>query len=200
MILKYLFHVIMLFILAFTITLPVLAGEPTEQIRQTTDKIIAVLNDPALKEPERAEERKNLVRQAVYERFDWEEMTRRSLARHWSKRTDEEKQEFISLYAQLLERTYLDRVEGYSGETVSYEDERVEGEYGIIKVKVTNSKDVEIPVKYRVRKKGDVWLVYDVYVEGVSLVNNYRVQFNSIITRSSYDKLVKKLKNKIAQK
>ena len=200
MILKYLFHVIMFFILAFTTTLPVLAGEPTEQIKQTTEKIIAVLNDPALKEPERAEERKNLVRQAVDERFDWEEMTRRSLARHWSKRTDEEKQEFISLYSQLLERTYLDRVEGYSGETVSYEDERVEGEYGIIKVRVTNSKDVEIPVKYRVRKKGDEWLVYDVYVEGVSLVNNYRVQFNSIITRSSYNKLVKKLKNKIAQK
>ncbi len=200
MILKYLFHVIMFLILALTTTLPVLAGEPTEQIKQTTDKIIALLSDPALKEPERAEERKNLVRQAVDERFDWEEMARRSLARHWSKRTDEEKQEFISLYSQLLERTYLDRVEGYSGESVSYDDERVEGEYGIIKVKVTNSKDVEIPIKYRVRRKGDEWLVYDVYVEGVSLVNNYRVQFNSIITRSSYKKLVKKLKNKIARK
>ncbi len=200
MILKYLFHVIMFLILALTTTLPVLAGEPTEQIKQTTDKIIALLSDPALKEPERTEERKNLVRQAVDERFDWEEMARRSLARHWSKRTDEEKQEFISLYSQLLERTYLDRVEGFSGEIVSYEDERVEGEYGIVKVRVTTSKDVEIPLKYRVKKKGDDWLVYDIYIEGVSLVNNYRVQFNNIIARSSYKKLVKKLKNKIAQK
>ena len=197
---KYYCQVTLLLISAFTMALPALAGEPTEQVKETTDKIIAIVSDPALKESERSEEKKELLRNVVDERFDWEEMTRRSLARHWSKRTDEEKREFIALYAQLLERTYMDRVEGYSGEQVAYEGERVEGDYAIVKVRITTPKDTEIPVKYRVRKKGDKWLVYDVYVEGVSLVNNYRVQFNNVISRSSYEKLVKKLRAKVAEK
>lgn len=197
---KYYCQVTLLLISAFTMALPALAGEPTEQVKETTDKIIAIVSDPALKESERSEEKRELLRNVVDERFDWEEMSRRSLARHWSKRTDEEKREFIALYAQLLERTYMDRVEGYSGEQVAYEGERVEGDYAIVKVRITTPKDTEIPVKYRVRKKEDKWLVYDVYVEGVSLVNNYRVQFNNVISRSSYEKLLKKLRAKVAEK
>lgn len=185
-------------LLALTIPVAASAGEPTEQIRQTTDRIIAIVSNPALKGSEMKEEKKGLIRKAVDERFDWEEMARRSLARHWTKRTEEEKREFMALFAQLVERTYLERVEGYSGEKVAYEGETVEGDYGIVDVKITTSKETEIPVRYRVRKKGDVWLVYDVYIEGVSLVNNYRVQFNNIIAKSSYGMLIKRLKKKIA--
>lgn len=179
---------------------PILAGEPTEQIKQTTDKVMSILTDPALKEPARVEERRKLIRKAVDDRFDWEEMARRSLARHWARRTDEERREFISLFSDLLERTYMDKVEGYSGEKVLYVGETVDGEYGVVRVKILTTTDVEISVEYRVRKKENGWFIYDVSIEGVSLVNNYRGQFNSIILKSSYQNLVKRLKTKLAQK
>jgi phospholipid transport system substrate-binding protein len=92
----------------------------------------------------------------------------------------------------------MDKVGGYSGEKVLYEGERVDGNYGIVKVKIVTKKETEIPVKYRVKKKGGEWLVYDISVQGVSLINNYRKQFNSIILRSSFNDLIKKLEAKVS--
>lgn len=189
------------FFLAITICVSAhaMAGAPTEQVKKTTDKIIAILSDPTLKSPEKAAERKRLIRQAVDEQFNWEEMSRRTLARHWRKRTDEEKKEFIDLYGKLLERTYLDKVDGYSGEKVLYEGERIDGKYAVIKVKVLTKQETAILTEYRLKRKGDDWLVYDISVEGVSLIHNYRTQFNSIIIRSSYKDLIKKLNTKVAK-
>ena len=197
----YFSKVIVLF-LFLAIGLPVYgwAGEPTEKIKQTTDKILKIVTDPALKNPSRDQERRKLIRSAVDERFDWEEMTRRSLARYWDQRTDQEKKEFVRLFGELLERTYMNKVEGYSGEKVQYEGETLESEYAVVKVKIVTRKNVDIPVEYRLHKKGNDWFVYDISIEGVSLVSNYRTQFNSIITQSSYENLVKKLKEKVAQK
>jgi phospholipid transport system substrate-binding protein len=166
-----------------------IAGGPTEDVRKTTDKLIAIVSDPAMKSADRAAERARRIRKAVDERFDWKEMSKRSLARHWKKRTEREKEEFIDLFGKLLERTYLDKVEGYSGEKVLYVGERVDG--------IVTRKDTEILVKYKLKKKGSEWLVYDISIEGISLVNNYRKQFNSIMTRSSYEDLIKKLRRKV---
>jgi phospholipid transport system substrate-binding protein len=196
----YLWQGVVSLFLAFAVSFQAFAGEPTEQIKQTTDRIISILTDPALKEPARAEERRKLIRKAADERFDWEEMARRSLARHWAGRTDEEKREFIPLFSDLLERTYMDKVEGYSGEKVVYEGETVEGDFGVVKVEILTATDTEISVEYRVRRKGNGWFIYDVSIEGVSLVNNYRSQFNSIILRSSYRELIKRLEAKLAKK
>jgi phospholipid transport system substrate-binding protein len=176
------------------------AGEPTEKVKQTTDKILKIVMDPALKNPSRDQERKKLIRSAVDERFDWDEMARRSLARYWDQRTDQEKKEFVRLFGELLERTYMNKVEGYSGEKVQYEGETLESEYAVVKVKIVTRKNVDIPVEYRLHKKGNDWFVYDISIEGVSLVNNYRTQFNSIISQSSYENLVRKLKEKATQK
>lgn len=175
------------------------AGVPTDKIRETTDEILAVVTDQALKDPARAAERKSLIRKAVDKRFDWGEMARRSLARYWNQRTEEEKAAFVDLFGRLLERTYLDKVEGYSGEKVNYLDEGIDGDYAEVKVQILTTKNEEIGVEYRLRKKGDDWLVYDISIAGVSLVNNYRVQFNSILTRSPYKELVRRLEEKIAQ-
>ena len=190
---------LVLFLLIFCLAVPGLAGEPTDQIKVTIDKIIATLADPDLEGPEKAAERRRLIRLAADERFDWHEMARRALAMHWKKRTDEEKKEFVPLFADLLERTYMNRIENYSGEKVIYHGEKVRGKYSLVSVTIFTSQDIEIPVKYRLRKKGDEWFVYDVSIEGVSLVNNYRTQFNSIILRSSYEGLVEKLKKKVAK-
>jgi phospholipid transport system substrate-binding protein len=189
---------LVVFLLIFGLAGVALAGEPTESIRQTTDKIIAILQDPALQEPEKESERKRLIRLAADERFNWREMARRSLARHWKKRTNEEKQEFVALYADLLERTYMNRIENYSGEKVTYDGERIEGNYSLVNITVYTSQDLEIPVQYRLKKRGSDWLIYDVLVEGVSLINNYRQQFNDIILKSSYEDLVEQLRKKVA--
>jgi len=180
-------------------TCEALAGVPTDQIRETTDKIIAIVSDPELKDAERASERNYKIRQAVDERFDWKAISRRALARHWKKRTAEQKREFIDLFGRLLERTYLERVSDYSGEKVTYVDERVDGKYGVVSVKILTAKHDEVAVDYRVRKRGEGWYVYDVSIEGVSLVNNYRVQFNNIIMKSSYEGLVERLEAKVAE-
>jgi phospholipid transport system substrate-binding protein len=195
---SYLTKGILSLFLALGITVSALGGEPTEKMRQTTDKILSILADPSLKKPPKVEERRRLIRKAVDERFNWEEMARRSLARHWAPRTDEEKKEFIRLFGELLERAYMSKVEGYSGEKVLYEGERVDEDYATVKVKIETKKNVDIPVEYRLKKEGNDWLVYDISIEGVSLVNNYRTQFNSIITQSSYEGLVKKLRAKVA--
>jgi phospholipid transport system substrate-binding protein len=184
------------FILTLFVSVPCLAGEPTEKVKGTTDKIIAIVRDPAMKGPEKAEERKRLIRKMVDERFDWEEMSRRSLARHWARRTAEEKREFIHLFGKLLERTYMDKVEGYSGERVLYDAEEVDPDnanYAVVKVRFVTVKDVEIAVGYRLKKRGSDWYVYDISIEGVSLVNNYRRQFRSM----SYGTLIKKLREKM---
>ena len=173
------------------------AGEPTEDVRKTTDRIIAIVTDPGLKEADKAQEKSRQIRKVVDERFDWEEMSKRTLARNWKDRTEDEKKEFIELFGRLLERTYLDKVEGYSGEKVLYVDEKMQGNYAIVAVKIVTKQETEIQVDYRLQKKGKEWLVYDISIEGVSLVNNYRKQFSSIMTRSSFKDLIEKLKSKV---
>ncbi len=186
--------IVVLFILSWSVSS--WATEPMEAIKQTTDKILSIVTSSALKSPSKTAEREKLIRQAVDERFDWEEMARRSLATHWAKRTPEERKEFVPLFADLLERTYMKKVEDYSGEKVVYEGETKEGDYATVKVKIITKKNKDILVDYRLKKEGNNWLIYDVSIMGVSLVNNYRTQFNSIISQSSYENLVKKLKEK----
>jgi phospholipid transport system substrate-binding protein len=187
-------------LLVLGITVPAVGGAPTEQIRQTTDKILTILADPSLKSPQKAQERSKLILKAVDERFDWEEMARRSLARYWAQRTPEEKKEFSRLFRELLERTYMRKVEGYSGEKVHYTGEVIDGDYASVNVKIVTKKGEDISVEYRLMKEKEDWFVYDISIEGVSLVNNYRTQFNSIITQSSYENLIKRLRQKVAQK
>jgi phospholipid transport system substrate-binding protein len=175
---------------------PLLAAGPMEEIKQTTDKILSIVTNPALKAPSKTEEKEKLLHQAVRERFDWEEVARRSLATHWAKRTAEERKEFIHLFSELLERTYMKKVEGFSGEKVLYEGETIEKDYATVKVKIITKNDKDIPLEYRLKKEGNNWFIYDVSIEGVSLVNNYRTQFNSILFQSSYEELVKRLREK----
>ncbi|MFB3885036.1 MAG: phospholipid-binding protein MlaC [Thermodesulfobacteriota bacterium] len=194
----YLFRGLVSLFLVMGFAVPLFAGEPTDQIRQATDKILSIVRDPALKNPSRVQERRKLIRKAVDERFDWEEMARRSLGRYWAQRTAEEKKEFVHLFSDLVERTYMAKVESYSGEKVQYQGEAIEGDYAVVKVAIMTEKGEDISADYRLQKEGNQWLVYDVSIEGVSLVNNYRTQFNSIILQSSYGELVKKLKAKKA--
>ena len=171
------------------------AGEPTEQIRQTVDDVLEVLNNKELKKPDKAEIRKKKIHDIVYKRFDFEEMAKRSLGVHWAQRKPEERKEFVALYSDLLENTYTKKVERYENEKVAYTGEKLDGQYATVKT-VVSTKDVDIPVEYRIFKAAGKWGVYDIVIEGVSLVNNYRSQFNQIIRSGSYEELVKRLREK----
>jgi len=120
----------------------------------------------------------------------------RSLARHWTQRTAAEREEFVQLFADLLERSYISRIEAYGGEKITYVGETIDGDQATVRTKLTTKEGSDIPVDYRTLKRGDKWLVYDIIIEGVSLVANYRAQFNKIILTSSYQELVKKMRTK----
>lgn len=171
-------------------------GEVTHEIQKSVDRIISVLMDPKYKGPERKAERRALMRQAANERFNWEEMARRSLGAHWRDRSESERKEFISLFGDLLERTYIDKIESYSGEKILYINDTVDGIYATANTKILTKNGTEVPLDYRLMKANSQWKVYDIVIAGVSLVNNYRSQFNSILVRSTFKDLLEKLKAK----
>jgi phospholipid transport system substrate-binding protein len=172
-----------------------LAGVPTDVLKANIDKVIKVLEEPALKG--RVKERRTAVRKIAAEIFDVDETARRSLARHWQARTPAQREEFVHLFGDLLEVTYISKIEQYGGEKIVYLGDSVDGDQATVRTKLITKQGTDIPVDYRMLKKGgDKWMVYDVVIEGVSLVSNYRTQFNKIIQTSSYEELVKKLKTK----
>jgi phospholipid transport system substrate-binding protein len=172
------------------------AGLPTEQLRGSIDKVLKLVGDPAGRR-ESPRERRIALRKIADEIFDWEETAKRSLGMHWRERTPAEREEFVRLFADLLERSYISKIETYGGEKIQYFGDTVEGDQAKVQTKlVTKGSGGEIPIEYRMHKAGDRWLVYDVVIEGVSLVANYRTQFNKIIQTSSFQELMNKMKNK----
>ncbi|MGH7183857.1 MAG: ABC transporter substrate-binding protein [Nitrospiraceae bacterium] len=174
---------------------PAVAGGATEAMKQTIDAVLTTIQDKELKQPGRAEERRKRLEQIVGDRFDYPEMSRRSLGAPWNTLSDKDKQEFVALFQTLLTNSYADKIESYSGEGVKYINERTENDYAEVRTKVLTGK-VEIPLDYRLLNKGGDWRVYDVVVDGVSLVNNYRGQFSKILRTSTYADLVDQLRKK----
>jgi phospholipid transport system substrate-binding protein len=174
------------------------AGEPTDLVRQTTDQVLKILEDPQFQAPNRQAERQERLHKIAEQVFDWQEMARRALAVHWRERTPQEQQEFVRLFRELVEGIYINRLESAIQEKreIQYVGEQVEGSRATVKTNVLTRRNQQVPIEYRLSKVDGRWLIYDVFVEGISLVNNYRSQFNRIITSSSYNELVQKMKNK----
>lgn len=190
-------HRLMLVTIALVLPLvaqAVLAGPPNEQLKPAVDRVIKILEDPALKAEKKAGERREVLRNISNEIFDWREMARRSLGRHWRERTEAEREEFVDLFRDLLERSYISTIERYSSEKVNYVGESIDGEMATVRTTILTKRGQEVPIDYRMVRRGDRWLVYDVIVEHVGLVSNYRTQFNQIIQTSSYEELVRKIK------
>lgn len=186
--------------MAMFVTTGAMGGAPTDKIRETTNKIIAIVQDPVLKTPDKESEKQAKIRAAADERFDWAEMARRSMGRNWTNLTPEQKAEFTRIFSDLVDRTYMDRVEGYSGEIVNYTGESIEDGFAKVQVVVVDKKNTEIHVEYRMMNKDNNWLIYDVNIEGVSLVNNYRTQFSDIFASGGYAELSKRISAKLAEK
>ena len=172
------------------------AGEPSEVVREGIHGVLEILGQPELKAPEKKAERRNRMRKIIHQYFDFEEMSRRSLARAWRKRTPEEKTEFIELFSYFMERNYAGTLESYTNEKVVLGKESIDEEFAKVNTVIITTDKKEVDIVYRLHKVGGEWRVYDVVVEGVSLVKNYRDQFRSIIRRTSYANLVKILRAK----
>ncbi len=174
----------------------VAAGVPGDQVRQSADKLLAILKDPQLKGESKKNERRDKLKEVIYQRFDFTEMARRSLGSEWRRRSPEEQREFVKLFTGLLEQAYLDNIESYNGEKFRYLKEQEDNNYAQVDTKIIDNKGQEFSVNYRLHNQNGDWKVYDVVIEDVSLVNNYRSQFNRVLATSSYEDLVNRMKGK----
>ena len=172
------------------------AGAPTDQIKGTIDQVIRTVEDPALRQASMAQERRAAIRKQAEALFDFTETAKRALGRHWPELSDVQQREFVSLFTDLLERSYIGRLEQYGGERIVYAGDSIEGDTATVRTKFITKQGTEIPVDYRLLRRGDRWLAYDVFVEGISLVSNYRNQFNKVVQTESYQSLVQKLRAK----
>jgi phospholipid transport system substrate-binding protein len=184
--------------LSLTVLGPLAAsgGPPTDQLRNRIDRILQVLSDPEMMKDGRTGERRATLRRIAGEVFDFNEISRRSLGRYWQPRTPAEREEFVRLFADLLERAYVSKLELYSGEKIDYPGEVPDGDVTTVKTRIITKQGTAIPVDYRMFQQNGQWRAYDALIEGVSLVGNYRTQFNSVIQRTSYEDLVKTLRAK----
>ena len=172
------------------------AGLPTDQIKATVDKAQGVLKDPRLKPAAKQAERREQIKQVLFSRFNFAEMAKRSLGPNWTRRTPQEQEEFVRLFTELLERAYADIIETYLDEKIVYLAEKVDAGYADVNSKVVTTRGEEYSINYRAQLVGAEWKVYDVVAENISLVNNYRSQFNRVIAKSSYEELVRRMKDK----
>jgi phospholipid transport system substrate-binding protein len=173
------------------------AGVPTDQVRQTADRVLSVLQDSRLKSPDKQQERRAQIRQIIGTRFDFAEMAKRSLGSNWQKiNNDDDRRQFIELFTELLEKSYADQIESYNGEKIVYGRENVSQDQADVNTKIVTKKGEEIAINYKLRADGGDWKVYDVVIEDISIVNNFRSQFNRILANASFAELLKRLQSK----
>jgi len=171
------------------------AGVPTDTVRDYTDAVVKVLEDPALKAEDRRAERRAAVRKIAIDIFDVQETARRALGPHWQQRSPQEREEFVQLFAELLERTYINKIDLFGGEKLRFTEEKLDGDHAVVRGKVITKQGTEVPVEARmINRSGNRWQIYDIVIENISLIGNYRSQFDRIIRSSSYGELAKRLR------
>ena len=175
---------------------PSKAGIPSEQVRQTADKVLSILQDPRLKAGDKKKERRDQLRQVISARFDFNEMAKRSLGQHWQRRGIEEQRQFVQVFTDLLEQSYAAQIESLNGEKIVYGRENQDRNHAEVDTRVVTSKGEEFSVNYKLHSADGEWKVYDVVIENISLVNNYRSQFNRVLANSSFAEFLRKLREK----
>jgi phospholipid transport system substrate-binding protein len=168
----------------------------TADVKRTVDKVVAIVADENMKKPGNEAKRRAALKSAISTMFDYGEMAKRSLGVNWRGRTKAEQKDFVNLFATLLENSYAGKIESYENQRIVYDKESIDGDYAEVKSRIVTAKRDEYSLDYRLMRQGNRWLVYDVVIEGVSLVSNYRSQFQKIITSQGYGALVKKLRAK----
>jgi phospholipid transport system substrate-binding protein len=172
------------------------AGEPTDQIRNAINDGVEVLNKARVDNQQGRAETIAKLKKIVYPLFDFDEMARRSLGAHWRRLDANQQKEFVAVFTDLLEKTYAKNIDLYDGQKVSYVGETIDQDYAEVRTKLLGKKGDSYSVDYKLLRTGSKWRVYDVVAEGISLVNNYRSQFNRVMANSSFEELIRKMKEK----
>ena len=190
---------IAIFILTLCLDFPrfAQAGEPLELVRTAIEKAVQILKDPGLQAKDKKRERIDRLRAALTPIFDYDEMSKRALGAHWRRRTPAEQEEFVVVFRDFLERIYSDKIDLYGGEKVLFGRETIDTDFAQVETTIISLKGEEIAVVYKLRRENGKWKVYDAVVENISLINNYRSQFDRVISSASYDELLKRLREKV---
>lgn len=168
----------------------------TEEVKKTVDDVVNIVQSEEMKKKSNEKKRRAALKQVIGRIFDYGEMAKRSMATHWKGRSPAEQKEFVTLFETLLENSYAGKIESYNQEKIIYLKEIIDDSYSEVKSKIVTARRDEFTLDYRLMNKGGKWMVYDVVIEGVSMVSNYRTQFNKIITGEGYPSLLKKMKTK----
>jgi phospholipid transport system substrate-binding protein len=182
--------------LLFYGALPLQAGAPTEEIRTAVDKGVQILKSAKLDSSKDRAKVIDQLREIVYTRFDFEEMAKRSLGSHWRRLSPQQQKEFVTAFTDLLETTYADKIDLYEGQQVEYVGETIDKNYAEVNTRVIGKNRENYSVDYRLHQVGGKWRIYDVVAENISLVNNYRSQFNRVVVNSSVEELIRRIKQK----
>ncbi len=183
-------------LVCLTAATAVQAMTPTETVKSRVDQALQGLSQTAGTTPESAERRRVEIRRAADSLFDFTDMSRRALGRHWADRTATEREEFVRLFTDLIARSYIGKIDRYAGEAIAYTGERVDGDEASVRSQVVTAKGSQIPVEYRLHRVNEGWSAYDVLIENVSLVGTYRSQFDRIIKAESFADLLRRLREK----
>jgi len=177
-----------------------IAGAPTEMVKSTVDQVIKILSDPRYKGEANKDTRRKMLRATIFTRFDFQEMAKRSLSAEWSRHTPEEQKEFVKIFTDFVEKTSVKNIESYDGEKFIYTGESIKEPYAAVEGKILTTDRDEITIDYMLAWVDNEWKVYDLVVDGISFVSNYRSQFARLIRESSYEGLVRRLREKLADK
>ncbi|HQU30489.1 MAG: ABC transporter substrate-binding protein [Planctomycetia bacterium] len=173
------------------------AEDPGTLVMETIDRGLMVLKDPSLKGADKMQSRRQRLWEEISPIFNFEEMSKRALGQYWKKRSPEEKKEFVELFTNILKDAYIGKTDTYSGEKIVFVKEKQdEKDYASVQTKIITNTGSVVLVEYRMQSNSGKWKIYDVVIEGVSLVNNYRSQFNNILMKSPYEELVQRIKGK----
>ena len=187
---------ILILLFAFVSARGAWGGPPSDQLRAGIDRVFKILGDPELDGDKKLNQRRTAIVIAANEIFDFGEMAKRSLGQYWAQRTSTERGEFVRLFTELVQRSYISKVDQHGAHKMTVQGERIDGEYAVVRTTLPLSSGREMPIDYRMRSTDDRWQVYDLSVDGVSLVANYRAQFNKILRTSSYEALIAKIKSR----
>lgn len=171
------------------------AGSPSDQLRAGIDRVYKILGDPELAGDTKVTQRRTAIVSVAHEIFDFGEMAKRALGQHWAPRTPAERGEFVRLFTELVQHSYISKVDQHGAEKMTVQGEKVDGDYAVVRTTLPLGPGREMPIDYRMHSTDDRWQVYDLSIDGISLVGNYRAQFNKIIRTSSYEALVAKFKS-----
>lgn len=171
------------------------AGAPTDQLRDGVDRVFRVLRDPEMAGDTNATQRRKAILTAAGNIFDFGEMAKRSLGQHWAVRTSAERSQFVALFTDLLQHSYIAKVDQHGSAKMVFRGETVDGNYAAVRTTIPLRNGSEMPLEYRMHNADARWQVYDLSLDGISLVSNYRAQFNKVIRIDSYETLVAKLKS-----